>query len=322
MSLSAPSHPLASSGFADTAASGNIVWSFAIVVAFAGIRFAAERYWTPSGDQVEVRQRRFALRASTNAILAICLLGVWLSEIQNLVFSLAAVMVALVVATKELIMCAAGALLRVGGRLFKVGDRIDVLGFCGEVVDHGIFSTTLMELTSAGHGTGGTGRRVTIPNSLLLAGPVRIAAQPRQFAPHRFTVTLEHPVPPVYALSRLDAVAADALSGDMDRASRFHRLSAAKSGVETEGPGAKVHLGTSDIGKMQFHVMLYCLSSDAADLQNRVTAGFLAEVLRANDRNAVASERPEVATRSKVHEAFADLARQLQEPRAKASNAA
>jgi hypothetical protein len=321
--MPAPSQSaLAHSALADTAASGNIAWSLAIVVAFAGIRFAAERYWTPSGDRVEVRQRRFALRASTNAILAICLLGVWISEIQNLVFSLAAVMVALVVATKELIMCAAGALLRVGGRLFKVGDRIDVLGFCGEVVDHGIFSTTLMELPSAGHGTGGTGRRVTIPNSLLLAGPVRIAPQPRQYAPHRFAITLEHPVPPVRALSRLEAVAAEALAGDMDRATRFHRLSAAKTGVEAEGPGARVHLGTSDIGKMQFHVMLYCLSSESAELQNRVTAGFLADILFADERGPAVAERTEAGGRSKVRETLADLARQIQEPRAKSSNAA
>lgn len=308
--------------FADTAVPGNIAWSLALVAAFVGVRFAATRYWHPSGDRVEVRQRRFALRASTNAILAVCLLGVWLSEIQNLVFSLAAVLVALVIATKELIMCAAGALLRVGGGLFKVGDRVDVAGFCGEVIDHGILSTTLMELPHAADGPGGTGRRVTIPNSLLLAGPVRIAAQPRQFAPHRFTITLEHPVSPAFALSRLEAVASDALADDMDRATRFHRLSAAKVGVETAGPGSEVHLSTSDIGKMQLHVMLYCLSSEAAARQNLVTARFLGEILSANDRSGLDGARPEPTVRSKVADAWNDLARELRDPRGRASNAA
>ena len=169
--------------FIPTPIADNLMWSLAILVATFGLRWAGEWFATRNTDPIEARQRRFTIRAITNAVVAVALLGIWLSEIQNLLFSLAAVMVALVVATKELIMCIAGSVLRFGGHLFKVGDRIELYGIRGEVIDHGLFSTTIMELSPREQGSMGTARTVMLPNSMLLAGPVRVEPQPRHFAP-------------------------------------------------------------------------------------------------------------------------------------------
>lgn len=292
--------------FISQRAADNIAISLCILVAMVSFRWAAEIWLTRGQDAVAARQRRFTVRAVTNALIAVCLLGVWLSEIQNLVFSLAAVMVALVVATKELIMCVAGAALRLGGGLFKVGDRIETNGIRGEVIDHGLFSTTIMETPVHGLGHAGTGRRLTLPNSLFLAHSVRVEPQPRQFAPHRFAITLEHPVAIPFALSRLEAAAEQALAEDMERATRFHRLAVAKTGTEIAGPGFEVTLATTDLGKLQFHVMLYCLGKDACRLQQAVTVGFL------TDLAALGGQQP---AKSKVSEGWTDLARKLREPR-------
>jgi len=296
--------------FISEKAADNLAISLCILLAILACRWAAEFWITRTTDGIAARQRRFTVRAVTNMLLAVCLLGVWLSEIQNLVFSLAAVMVALVIATKELLMCVAGALLRFGGHLFKVGDRIEMNGIHGEVIDHGLFSTTIMETPPNGLGHAGTGRRLTLPNSLFLACPVRVEAQPRQFAPHRFTVTLEHPAPIAFALARLEAAAETALAEDRERASRFHRLSVAKTGVEIAGPGFEVTLATSDIGKLQFHVMLYCLAKDARALQQDVTIGFLTDLASVGDQQPA---------KSKVTDGWSDLARKLREPRTNAA---
>ncbi|GGE07958.1 hypothetical protein GCM10011390_28750 [Aureimonas endophytica] len=292
----------------------NIGLSLCILgLAFVG-RFLVERAVTREADRLVARQRRFTVRALANLLVAFALLAVWMSEIQNLVFSLTAVMVALVVATKELIMCAAGAVLRFGGQLFKVGDRIEIAGLHGEVIDHGLFSTTIMELPHHGFGHLSTGRRLTLPNSVLLAGTVRVEAQPRHFAPHRFTLTLEHPVPVEAAVARLEGACAEALACDADRAARFHRMTAAKLGTEIDGPGHAVTVTTTEFGKLQFTVMLYCLVKDAHALQQKVTRAFLAEALTAAP--------PLAAPAAKPQEGWPEIARRLgQQPQLR-SNAA
>ncbi|MBC8130616.1 MAG: mechanosensitive ion channel [Rhizobiaceae bacterium] len=300
--------------FISPRAADNIVLSLSILLGILSCRIVAEFWLARISDAIAARQRRFTVRAVANTLLAICLLGVWLSEIQNLVFSLAAVMVALVVATKELIMCVAGAALRLGGGLFKVGDRIETNGIRGEVLDHGLFSTTIMETPPVSLGHAGTGRRLTLPNSLFLEGPVRVEAQPRHFTPHRFALTLEQPVSIPWAVSRLEAAAETALSEDTDRAARFHRLAAAKLGTDIAGPGFDVTVTTTELGKLQFGVMIYCLMQDARDLQQAVTTAFLTDVATLAGQDA-APARP------KLSESWTDLARKLREPRSQQSAA-
>ena len=169
-----------------------------------------------------------------------------------------------------------------------------------------------MEMEAPGHGRAGTGRRIMLPNSVFLSGTVRIGARPRQFAPHRFTVTLEEPVPVAEALSRLTAAAGAALLPDAERAQRFHKMTAAKAGVEIAGPGPEIGLGTSELGKLQFRVMLYCLAEDATRLEHAVTLAFLGWI------HGRAAARPESRG---VEDAWTEIGRQLREPRAH-SNAA
>ncbi|WAJ30215.1 mechanosensitive ion channel domain-containing protein [Antarcticirhabdus aurantiaca] len=253
----------------------NIWLSLSIAAVVLALRFAGVWLAGRGEDLALARRRRFTIRAVADLVLALALLAVWISEIQSVVLSLAAVMVALVVATKELIMCVAGSVLRLSGHLFKVGDRIEMNGIHGEVIDHGLFSTTIMELPAAHLGHAGTGRVVMLPNSVLLTGPVRVGAQPRHFAPHRFVVTMEHPVAPGPALALLGAAAERVLGPDRERAARFHRMATNKAGADIAGPGFQLAVRTSEIGKMQFHVMAYCLVQDALAVEQAITSEFL-----------------------------------------------
>ena len=259
----------------DKAILENLVLSGVLVAVGLGLRSVIEWGALRSASGVDKRRRRFAIRSVGNILLALALLALWMSQIQTVIFSLAAVMVALVVATKELIMCAAGAILRVGGHLFRVGDRIEVAGLHGEVIDHGLFSTTVMELPPIGEGASGTGRTLMLPNSVFLTGPVRVEAQPRQYAPHHFAITLEASVPVAEAIRTLEGLVDKATEEDRERAIRFHRLTTHKLGAEIGGPKGHVTVTTSDIGKLCFHVMIYCLVQHAADIQKAVTIAFL-----------------------------------------------
>jgi small-conductance mechanosensitive channel len=73
-------------------------------------------------------QRRL-LVSSRNVFLFLLLVGlalIWAPQLRTLALSLTAVAVAIVVATKELILCLSGAVLRATARAFDVGDWIEV----------------------------------------------------------------------------------------------------------------------------------------------------------------------------------------------------
>ena len=278
------SSPLSLLSAPDVETVERFVLSAGAVLVFGAARLLADRAWVRRVGGADRHRRRVGLRLATNGALALVLLALWISQLQTVVLSLAAVMVAVVIATKELIMCAAGAVLRVGGHLFRVGDRIEVRGLHGEVIDHGVFSTTLLELPPAGAGHRGTGRTFVLPNSAFLTEAVRIEAGPRRYAPHRFALTLEHPVRAGEALAALRLVAEEACADDLERAARFHSMAASRTGCEDEGPSPRVRVATNEWGKLVFEVSVYCLVEEADALEAAIATQWL-------DRFAVPAER-------------------------------
>lgn len=283
----------------------NLTVTLVLIVGLLACRMIAEAIVARRSDPVALRRHKFKIRALCNVVLAIGLLVIWLSEIQDMMLSLTAVLVAVVVATKELIMCAAGSLLRFGGHLFKVGDRIELSGIHGEVIDHGLFSTTIVELPSHSLGAAATGRTVMLPNSVLLTGIVRVEAQPRHYAPHRFTLTLEQAQSPSRVIAAIETAADAALTPDRELAARFHQFAARKAGFDTAGPQTEVSVATSDLGKLQFHVMVYCLAKDARACEQAILLAVLEELGIGAEKTP---QRPAEAMLS-------ELARQIREGR-------
>src|SRR5690606_33971720 len=98
----------------------------------AGTR-AVLRY---EGFTTDVRRRWVVvLRNASVLLLILGLLSIWAEELQTLAVSLIAFAVALVIATKELILCASGAVVRAAGDAYGVGERVEINGLRGEVVD-------------------------------------------------------------------------------------------------------------------------------------------------------------------------------------------
>jgi hypothetical protein len=60
------------------------------------------------------------------AIVLFGLLSIWAEELRTLAVSLIAFAVAAVIATKELILCASGPLVRAAGDADGIGDRIEI----------------------------------------------------------------------------------------------------------------------------------------------------------------------------------------------------
>ena len=79
-------------------------------------------------------------------VLLVGLVVFWAHELQAFGLSLVALAAALVLATKELILCWSGSALRISGKVYSVGDRIQIAGHRGVVLDHDIFATKLLAI--------------------------------------------------------------------------------------------------------------------------------------------------------------------------------
>lgn len=123
-------------------------------------------------------------------ILAIGLFGIWLNELRAFAISLVAVAAAFVYGTKEIILCFLGNAYRASAQPFELGDRIEINGVRGEVVDHQMFSTTLMEIGPFTNVTQHSGRQVSIPNSWFLAYPVYNQSIQQEYVLHNMYIPL------------------------------------------------------------------------------------------------------------------------------------
>ena len=87
--------------------------------------------------------------------------------------SMFAVAAAIVVATKELIMCLSGSILRSVTKQYSVGDYIEVDGLRGRVVDINLLNTLMMQIGPNPLVGQLSGKTLSFPNSLLLNHSVR-----------------------------------------------------------------------------------------------------------------------------------------------------
>jgi small-conductance mechanosensitive channel len=139
------------------------------------------------GDAMRIKWTVQVKRLSVAAFL-IGIVLIWASQLEALAVSLVAVAAALVLATKELIMCVSGAALRTAASSYRVGDRIEISGIRGDVVEYGLLSTTILEVGPAHKRTG---RAVTIPNSVLVTEKVINESYTKAYVLHTITVPVE-----------------------------------------------------------------------------------------------------------------------------------
>ena len=128
---------------------------------------------------------------SRNGFLLLMLLGlvmIWGEELRTLALSIVAIAVAFVVATKELILCFTGSILKSGSRSFVLGDRIQVKDLRGDVIDQTLLATTILEVGPGKHLHQRTGRRIVIPNALFVSEPVVNESFTTHYDFHVFTV--------------------------------------------------------------------------------------------------------------------------------------
>ncbi|OAM30054.1 hypothetical protein A7P95_03285 [Eikenella longinqua] len=159
--------------------------------------------------RLEIDEMRRALVVSRNMGLIVCALGlfaVWFAQIQTFALSMVALAAATVLATKELIMCLSGSLMRMLTKQYSVGDFIEIGGIRGRVVDINMFNTLVMEIGPNALVEHMSGQAVSFPNSLVLAQPLRRDNVFGSYVVHTFEVPVPIALDPAAVLPPLRAV--------------------------------------------------------------------------------------------------------------------
>ena len=269
-----------------------------LIVSIAAARSVIAARIARRENVADERRRRdlFYMRSGLSLALVLGLFTIWIGQIQSVLLSLTAVTLAIVIATKELLMCVSGFLLRTTGKLFSVGDWIECNGMRGEVTDLTLLSTTLLERETGAHGYGFNGRILIVPNSVFLTHPVHRESPGRSFVSHRFAITLENPVDASAAIDWLSRRASDACQTFIEEARTRKATLQRQMGVTLGSVEPTVTVATTDIGKIQLQVALFCPTERSVEIEQAITADFLAAVRDGRipgDHPACASPEPD-----------------------------
>jgi small-conductance mechanosensitive channel len=178
----------------DTLSIGQVVITFCILLLAFILRLIVFKVLNNSKTILRENKRR--LKVNTSSFLSffvmLGLLFIWSSELRSLAFSVAALGVAFVLATKELIASFTGSIYKASNNVCSVGDRIEVNGVRGDIIDRSVLATKLMEI-GPGHDTNYyTGRIITIPNSVFLTAIIKNESVLGRFCLHSFHITIGH----------------------------------------------------------------------------------------------------------------------------------
>jgi small-conductance mechanosensitive channel len=168
-------------------------WEKVIVTAMLiGLALLLSHLWGKylARGQISAQKRRLHWVWARNIIWFVVLLvivSVWASTIAGFALSLAAVAGALLIVSKELVMCVHGYLYLTLVQPFKVGDVIEFGPLRGRVVDIDMFATTLTELDAAGRVTGNVAE---FPNGLMLTTPLKNLSPTGAFVLHHVRIPM------------------------------------------------------------------------------------------------------------------------------------
>jgi small-conductance mechanosensitive channel len=170
-----------------------VVLSIFLVIFILMIRLAVARALNNAAKMPIERRRRYFV--NLNSVISFLILFsvflIWNDEIRSLALSLAAILVAFIIASKEFILNFMGGIFKLTQKSFHLGDRIEIEGIRGDVIDRSLFSTTILEI-GPGHETHQlTGRSINIPNSIFLTKSLTNESYLKNYVLHTFKIPLK-----------------------------------------------------------------------------------------------------------------------------------
>lgn len=258
----------------------DILKSLILLIALLITRALVVRWITKNHTLSMEAKRRWVVTTRNWLVFAlfIGLVTIWAHELQAFTVSLVALAVALVLATKELILCWLGAALRVGGKVYTVGDRIQIGAQRGIVLDHDIFTTKLLEI---GPGTSAhlyTGRVIVFPNSLLFSNPLVKENPGLDYGLYTLIIPFKTDDDWQRAEQLLLAAARAQCEPYLEEATRQMKMLEQTNLLEVPSPEPRITIQLTEPGKMQFVLRFPAPHRGRSRIEQAILRRYLAEL--------------------------------------------
>jgi len=226
----------------------------------------------------ELRRRWIiTVRNACFFLLIFGLVIIWSSQLRTLALSVLAILVALVLATKELILCLTGSILKVSAGSFSIGDKIEVDGIRGQVIDQTLLATKIIELGPGQLTHQATGKAITLPNSIFLTAPVINETFTDDYALLTFTVPVKVQDNWQEAEKSLLNIANDVCQPFLGNAKKRLRHLAAREGLDAPSIEPRVALSFSDPDQVNLIVRIPAPVQQKNRLQQDILRRYLTE---------------------------------------------
>ncbi|WP_143871214.1 mechanosensitive ion channel family protein [Catenovulum sediminis] len=222
------------------------------------------------------RKRRWSsgLKNLLNFITLLTLAAVWFDEIQSFAISIAAFVVAIVLATREYIQCILASLYQTGARQYRIGDWVEVNGCAGEVAYTDWITTTLYELNLKSSAYQYSGKTLVIPNNQFITHSFVNLNYMRRYVNHGFLLIQPEPTDPIEVRAFLLSKLTELCLPFKDTAERYRNMIERKLDIVIPGAKVKVNLATTELGHAQYSVQYFCPTEKAQIIEQKVTQAF------------------------------------------------
>jgi small-conductance mechanosensitive channel len=282
---------------------GSILTSVILIVSIVILRGFLIRMVRKDDEILAKEQRNWIVRIKNTAavLLLIGLILIWAPQLHTFALSIAAFAAALVIATKEMILCLTGAVMRATNQPFQVGEWVSVGDVTGEVIDFDAFAFRLQEVDMEGKTYQFTGRTITLPNSVLFSSNIVNANFFKAYIFEDVRVTVQYAdIDPAKALSVLKTVTEKHFAPYRKDGLAFSRKIRRKAGLDMGSPEPVYDLTTSDLGHYRFHVRLFVPTVQAVNVGSDISRDFLSRIHFMRQKAADAKTEEENATTEAV----------------------
>lgn len=206
-------------------------------------------------------------------LIIVFIFNIWSDEIQKFAFSIAAFIVAIVLATREFIQCLIGFIYILSSRPFRIGDWIQVGSHYGEVHSSDWAKLTLLEVNK--HDYQYTGKTLYVPNSQLITSVIKNLNFLKRYAMHQFTIVRDDSVNPFVFIDSLHEKANLYCVEFKEVAIRYNQLIENRLDINIAGPEPHIQVATSELGDTQVIFSIFCPTDKALEIEQKLTADFM-----------------------------------------------
>jgi small-conductance mechanosensitive channel len=151
----------------------SVITFFSISIIYLGLRVLFENITLSRIADVKTKYSfRKGIAVVFYLLIIMTILIIWVENTQTLVVSYGILGAGIAIALQDVFRNFAGSFFIFGSGLYSVGDRIEIDGKTGDVIDVGLWNTTLMEIRGWVDGDQPTGRITLVPNGAVISTPV------------------------------------------------------------------------------------------------------------------------------------------------------